>query len=116
MKGAFLGTTTSRIAATFFCNTQGGLNKGPYLSEALQRYHSPLIGHQMSCHKYKYIYFPYNVNKKMLIAKKYFLFHGLHREKAGLKRVKIAKKITLHCCRLNKATHSIDTLFCGLLE
>ena len=35
----------------------------------------------------------------MLIAKKYFLFHGLHREKAGLERVRIAKKFTLHCCQ-----------------
>jgi hypothetical protein len=93
MKGTFLSTPTSRIAAPFFCNTQGGLNKGLYLSEPLQSYHSPLIGHQMTWHKYKDTYFPYNVNKKMLIAKKYFLFHGLHREKAGLKRVRIAKKI-----------------------
>jgi len=28
----------------------------------------------------------------MLIAKKYYLFHGLDRKKAGLKRVRIAKK------------------------
>jgi len=93
MKGTFLSTPTSRIAAPFFCKTQGGLNKGLYLSEALQSFHSPLIGHQMTWHKYKYIYFPNNVNKKMPIAKKYFLFHGLHRKKAGLKQVRIAKNI-----------------------
>jgi len=29
----------------------------------------------------------------MPIAKKYFLFHGLNTKKAGLKRVRIAKKI-----------------------
>jgi hypothetical protein len=29
----------------------------------------------------------------MLIAKKYFLFQGLDRKKAGLKRARIAKKI-----------------------
>ena len=29
----------------------------------------------------------------MRIAKKYFSFHGLDRKKAGLKRVRIAKKI-----------------------
>ena len=29
----------------------------------------------------------------MLIAKKYFLFHGLNTKKAGLKRIRIAKKI-----------------------
>jgi len=93
MKGAFLSTSASRIATAFFCKTEGGLNKGFYLSEALQSHLSPLIGHQMTCHKYKYIYFPNNVKKKMPIAKKYFLFHGLNRKKAGLKRVRIAKKI-----------------------
>lgn len=72
MKRAFLSTSASRIATPFFCKTEGGLNKGFYLSEALQSHLSPLIGHQMTCHKYKYIYFPYNVKKKMPIAKKYF--------------------------------------------
>ena len=36
MKGTFLSTSASRIAAPFFCNIQGGLDKGLYLSEALQ--------------------------------------------------------------------------------
>jgi hypothetical protein len=58
----------------------------------LQSYLSPFIGHQMAWHTYMYIYFPKNVKKKMLIAKKYFPFQGLSREKAGLARVSIAKK------------------------
>jgi hypothetical protein len=37
----------------------------------------------------------------MLIAKKYFLFHGLNTKKAGLKRIRIAKKnhssLLVHC-------------------
>ena len=93
MKGTFLSTPASRIAAPFSCNTQGGLNKGPYPSEALQSALSPLIGHHRTRHKYKYIYFPYNVNPKMHIAKKYISFHELDRKKAGLKRVRSAKKI-----------------------
>jgi hypothetical protein len=72
MKGAFLSTSASGIATPFFCKTKGGLNKGFYLSEALQSPFSPLIGHQRTRHKYKYIYFPNNVNKKMHIEKKYF--------------------------------------------
>jgi hypothetical protein len=36
MKGAFLSTSASRIAAPFFCNIKGGLNKGLYLSDTLQ--------------------------------------------------------------------------------
>ena len=37
----------------------------------------------------------------MHIATKYFLFHGLHRKQAGLKCVRIAKKIrsSLLCAR-----------------
>ena len=45
MKGAFLSTSASRIAAPFFCNIKGGLNKGPYFSDALQSLLSPLICH-----------------------------------------------------------------------
>ena len=73
MKGTFLNTPTSRIAAPFFCNTQGGFNKGLYLSEALQSYHSPLIGHQRTRHNYKYIYFPNNVKQKNAYCEKIFL-------------------------------------------
>jgi hypothetical protein len=58
MKGAFLSTSASRITTSFFGKTEGSLDKGFYLSEAIQSYLSPFIGHQMTCHKYKYIYFP----------------------------------------------------------
>jgi hypothetical protein len=92
MKGAFLSTPASRIATPFFCKTKGGLEKGFYLSEALQSSFSLFIGHQRTRHIYMYIYFPNNVNKKMRIAKKYFLFQGIDRKKAELKRVRIAKK------------------------
>ncbi len=34
----------------------------------------------------------------MLIAKKYYLFHALDRKKAGLKWVRIAKKIDSSLC------------------
>ena len=43
----------------------------------------------------------------MLIAKKYYLFHGLDRKKAGLKRVRIAKKN--HSSLLEIMTHNLDT-------
>ena len=45
MKGTFLNTSASRISAPFFCNIKGGLNKGLYLSDALQSLFSPLICH-----------------------------------------------------------------------
>jgi len=93
MEGTFLSTPASRVSAPFFCNIKGGLEKRLYLSDTLQGLLSPHICHYRSCHIYKYIYFPNNVNKKILIAKKYFLFQGLDRKKAGLKRVRIAKKI-----------------------
>ena len=107
MKGAFLSTSASRIATSFLCKAEGSLDKGFYLSETLQSYLSPFIGHQMTYHEYKYIYFPYNVKKKMLIAKKYFLLHGLNTKKAGLKRVRIAKKI--HSSLLEPPSLSLKT-------
>ena len=92
MKGTFLNTSASRIATSFFCKTEGSLDKGFYLSKALQSYLSPLIGHQVAYHKYKYIYFLNNVKETMLIAKKYFSFQGLSRGKVGSTGVSIAKK------------------------
>jgi len=74
MKGAFLRTSASRVAAPFFCNSKGGLNKRLYLSEPLQSYFPSVICHQRTYHKYKYTYFPIIVNKKITIAKKYFCF------------------------------------------
>jgi hypothetical protein len=72
MKGAFLNTSASRIATSFFRKTERSLDERFYLPEAVQGLLSPLVGHQRAWHKYKYIYFPNNVKKKMLIAKKYF--------------------------------------------
>jgi hypothetical protein len=50
MEGAFLSTSAPRIATSFFRKTQGSLEKGFNLSEALQGYLSPFIGHQMTYH------------------------------------------------------------------
>jgi len=73
MKGAFLSTSTSRIAAPFSCNSKGGLNKRLYLPETLKSHLPPLIGHQRAYHNNKYIYFPYNVKKKNAHREKIFL-------------------------------------------
>ena len=59
MKGTFLRTGAPRIAAAFFRNRKGGLDKWPYLPDTLQGPLSPHIGHQLSRHYDKYIYFPY---------------------------------------------------------
>jgi hypothetical protein len=45
MKGTFLSTSASRISAPFLCNIQRCLDKGPYLSDALQSLLSLLICH-----------------------------------------------------------------------
>jgi len=45
MKGTFLSTSASRVAAPLFCNIKGGLDKGLYLSDTLQSLLSPHIGH-----------------------------------------------------------------------
>jgi hypothetical protein len=82
MKGAFLSTPASRIAAPFFCNTQGGLNKGPYPSEALQSALSPLIGHQRTRHLCKYIYFPTKCQEKNAHCEKIFSVSGLKEKKS----------------------------------
>jgi hypothetical protein len=93
MKGAFLSTSASRVSAPFFGNIKGGLNEGFYLPEVLQSCLPPLICHHRTRHKYKYIYFPKKVNKKMHIAKKNFPVEGLDTKKAGQMRVMFAKKI-----------------------
>ena len=45
MKGTFLSTSASRVAAPFFCNRKGGLDKGLYLPDTLQGLLSLHIGH-----------------------------------------------------------------------
>ena len=70
MEGALLSASASRVTTTFFGNSKGGLHEGFYLSKAIQSLLSPVIGHQGSCHKYKYIYLPKTVNKKMLALRK----------------------------------------------
>jgi len=59
MKGTLLSTSASRIAAPFFCNIKGGLDKRLYLSDTLQSFPPPHIGHKRPYHYNKYIYFPY---------------------------------------------------------
>jgi hypothetical protein len=81
MKGAFLTTSASRIAAPFSCKIKGGLNKGFYLSEAIQSHFPPLIGHRKTCHTNKYIYLYDYVKKKMHILKKYFPFGRMDRKR-----------------------------------
>jgi len=99
MNGAFLSAAASRISTPFLGKTEGTLHKGFYLAEALQSVHSSLIGHQIDFHKYKYIYFPCNVNKKIRIAKKYFSFQESDRKKAGLDSIRNVKNI--HSSLLN---------------
>jgi hypothetical protein len=72
MKGAFLSTPTSRISAPFSCNIQRCLDKGLYLSNALQSLSSPLIGHERPYHKYKYKYFPRICQQKKFYCEKIF--------------------------------------------
>ena len=91
MKGTFLSASASRVATPFFCNIQGSLNKGFYLTKTLQSCLSSFICHQWACHNYKYIYFPTYVNKKMHIAKNIFPFGGSDREKARWERIRNAK-------------------------
>ena len=50
----------------------------------------------------------------MLIAKKYFFFHGLHRKKAGLKRVRIAKKIHSSSLSLVSRNIAVDFWYVGM--
>jgi hypothetical protein len=103
MKGTLFSTSASWIAAAFFGHTQGGLNKGFNLSEALQRLFSAFICHEGACHVNKYIYFPYNVNKKIPIAKKYFLFQELGSKKVGTKGLIIANNF--HSLFLDERPH-----------
>jgi len=72
MKGAFLSTSTSRIAAPFSCKSKGGLNKRFYLPETLQSYSSSVICHQRTCHKNKYIYSPIMSRKTCASRKNIF--------------------------------------------
>ena len=80
MKGTFLRTSASRIATPLFCKIQGGLNKGFYLSEAIQSPFSLLIGHQKACHINKYTYLYNYVKKKVRIVKEFFPFDRLDKK------------------------------------
>jgi hypothetical protein len=92
MKGALFCASALRIATALFCHAQGGLNKGFYLSQHLKSLPSAFICHKGACHVNKYIYLPTNVKKKIPIAKKFFLFHGLGPKMTGIERIIIAKK------------------------
>jgi len=81
MKGAFLRTSASRIAAPFFGKVQGGLNKGSYLSEAIQGLLTPIVGRRKARHTNEYIYLCDYVKKKMHVVKKYFPFGRVDRKR-----------------------------------
>jgi hypothetical protein len=73
------------------------LNKGFYLSEAIQSPFPPLIGHQMARHINKYIYLFNYVKKKMLIVKEFFRLTKSIEKGQDCSRSGKRKIFTLHC-------------------
>jgi hypothetical protein len=76
MKGAFFGTSASRITTAFFCKTQGGLDKGFYLPKPIQSHFSQVTGHSMTCHMISIHTYHILVNKKMMPSRKNILRSG----------------------------------------
>jgi len=103
-----LSTSALRIAAPFFCNNHGGLNKGFYLPKTFQSYLSSFICHQWACHNYKYIYFPNNVNKKMSSAKKNIYRFRIIQEKGSIGPYQEREKYSLFIAAFPQLTHNIN--------
>jgi len=74
MKGTLLRASAPGVATPFFGNIKGGLKKGLYLSEALQRFLPLFIGPERTRHIYMYIYFTKMVKKNAHCEKIFAVF------------------------------------------